>query len=74
MERRSSASWHIGVSRQLARRPRGPAGPRPQHSEPEDSAPHGTRPENLTGLTKKLRDNGALRYRLEAGSLDTLGP
>ena len=74
MERRSSASWHIGVSRQLARRPRGPADPRPQHSEPKDSAPYGTRPENLTGLTKKLRDNGALRYRLEAGSLDTLGP
>jgi len=42
-------------------------------SEPEDSAPHGMRSQNLTGLTKKARDNEALRYRLEAGSLDTLG-
>ena len=42
-------------------------------AEPEDSAPHGMRSQNLTGLTKKARDNGALRYRLEAGSLDTLG-
>ena len=42
-------------------------------SEPEDSAPHGMRLQNLTGLTKKARDNEALRYRLEAGSLDTLG-
>ena len=42
-------------------------------SEPEDSAPCRTRPKNLTGLTKKACDNEALRYRLEAGSLDTLG-
>ena len=42
-------------------------------SEPEDSAPHGMRSQNLTGLTKKARDNEALRYRLEATSLDTLG-
>lgn len=42
-------------------------------AEPEDSAPHGTRSQNLTGLTKKARDNEVLRYRLEAGSLDTLG-
>ena len=42
-------------------------------AEPEDSAPHGMRSQNLTGLTKKARDNEALRYRLEAGSLDTLG-
>ena len=41
--------------------------------EPEDSAQHSTRAENLTGLTKKARDNGVLRYRLEAASLDTLG-
>lgn len=40
---------------------------------PEDSAPHGTRSQNLTGLTKKACDNEVLRYRLEAGSLDTLG-
>ena len=40
---------------------------------PEYSAPHGTRSQNLTGLTKKARDNEVLRYRLEAGSLDTLG-
>ena len=45
---------------------------RPLRSEPEDSAPRGTRSKNLTGLTKKARDNGALRYRLEAESLDTL--
>ena len=42
-------------------------------AEPEDSAPHGMRSQNLTGLTKKACDNEALRYRLEAGSLDTLG-
>ena len=42
-------------------------------SEPEDSAPRGMRSQNLTGLTKKACDNEALRYRLEAGSLDTLG-
>ena len=42
-------------------------------AEPEDSAPHGMKSQNLTGLTKKVRDNEALRYRLEAGSLDTLG-
>ena len=42
-------------------------------SEPEDSVPHGMRSQNLTGLTKKACDNEALRYRLEAGSLDTLG-
>ena len=41
--------------------------------DPEDSAPHGMRSQNLTGLTKKARYNEALRYRLEAGSLDTLG-
>ena len=45
----------------------------PLRAEPEDSAPHGMRTQNLTGLTKKARDNEALRYRLEAGSLDTLG-
>ncbi len=42
-------------------------------ADPEDPAPHGMRSQNLTGLTKKVRDNEALRYRLEAGSLDTLG-
>ena len=42
-------------------------------SEPEDSAPRGMRSQNLTGLTKKACDNEALRYRLEATSLDTLG-
>ena len=42
-------------------------------ANPENSAPHGMRSQNLTGLTKKARDNEALRYRLEAGSLDTLG-
>ena len=42
-------------------------------AEPEDSAPCRTRPKNLTGLTKKACDNEALRYRLEATSLDTLG-
>ena len=42
-------------------------------ADPEDSAPHGMKSQNLTGLTKKARDNEVLRYRLEAGSLDTLG-
>ena len=42
-------------------------------ADPEDSAPHGMRSQNLTGLTKKACDNEALRYRPEAGSLDTLG-
>ena len=42
-------------------------------ADPEDSAPHGMKSQNLTGLTKKVRDNGALRYRLEAKTLDTLG-
>ena len=51
----------------------GAAGMPALRAEPEDSAPHGMRSQNLTGLTKKARDNGALRYRLEAGSLDTLG-
>ena len=45
----------------------------PLRAEPEDSAPRGIRSQNLTGLTKKARDNEALRYRLEATSLDTLG-
>ena len=39
-------------------------------AEPEDSAPHGMRSQNFT---KKACDNEAPRYRLEAGSLDTLG-
>lgn len=73
MERWSSSSRHVGVSQWPARRARGPAGVRPLRSEPEDSAPRGTRSKNLTGLTKKARDNGALRYRLEAKTLDTLG-
>ena len=51
----------------------GAAGMPALRSEPEDSAPHGMRSQNLTGLTKKARDNEALRYRLEATSLDTLG-
>ena len=51
----------------------GSAGMPALRAEPEDSAPHGMRSQNLTGLTKKARDNEALRYRLEAGSLDTLG-
>ena len=51
----------------------GAAGMPALRSEPEDSAPHGMRSQNLTGLTKKVRDNEAVRYRLEAGSLDTLG-
>ena len=51
----------------------GAAGMPALRSEPEDSAPHGMRSQNLTGLTKKARDNEVLRYRLEAGSLDTLG-
>ena len=42
-------------------------------ADPEDSAPHGMKSQNLTGLTRRARGNGALRYRLEAGSLDTLG-
>ena len=51
----------------------GMAGTCPLCVEPEDSAQHSARAENLTGLTKKARDNGVLRYRLEAASLDTLG-
>ena len=51
----------------------GAAGMPALRSEPEDSAPRGMRSQNLTGLTKKARDNEALRYRLEATSLDTLG-
>ena len=51
----------------------GSAGVPALRANPEDSAPHGMRSQNLTGLTKKARDNEALRYRLEAGSLDTLG-
>ena len=42
-------------------------------SEPEDSAPYGMSSQNLTALTKQACDNEALRYRLEATSLDTLG-
>jgi len=67
------SSWCIGVSQRSARRARGSAGVPALCSEPEDSAPHGMRSQNLTGLTKKACDNEALRYRLEAGSLDTLG-
>ena len=68
------SSWRIGVSQRSARRARGGAAGMPAlRSEPEDSAPRGMRSQNLTGLTKKVRDNEALRYRLEAGSLDTLG-
>ena len=73
MGRWSSASRHTGVSQRPTRRARGSAGVPALCSEPEDSAPHGMRSQNLTGLTKKARDNEALRYRLEAGSLDTLG-
>ena len=51
----------------------GAAGMPALRSEPEDSAPCRTRPKNLTGLTKKACDDEALRYRLEATSLDTLG-
>ena len=73
MRRRSPASWRIGVSQCPARRERGRGGAPSPRSEPEDSARHGVKAENLTGLTKKACDNEALRYRLEAGSLDTLG-
>ena len=68
------SSWRIGVSQRSARRALGGAAGMPAlRSEPEDSAPRGMRSQNLTGLTKKVRDNEALRYRLEATSLDTLG-
>ena len=67
------SSWRIGVSQRSARRARGSAGVPVLRANPEDSAPHGMRSQNLTGLTKKVRDNEAPRYRLEAGSLDTLG-
>ena len=61
------------MSERPTRRARGVAGVPALRAEPEDSAPRGMRSQNLTGLTKKARDNEALRYRLEAGSLDTLG-
>ena len=64
---------HTGVSLWLARGAQGVAGARPLRGEPEESAPRRTKAENLTGLTRQARGNGALRYRLEAGSLDTLG-
>jgi len=67
------SSWCIGVSQRSARRARGSAGVPVLRANPENSAPHGMRSQNLTGLTKKACDNEALRYRLEAGSLDTLG-
>ena len=67
------SSWCIGVSERPTRRARGAAGMPALRSELEDSAPHGMRSQNLTGLTKKACDNEVLRYRLEAGSLDTLG-
>ena len=70
---RVPSSWCIGVSERPTRRARGVAGVPALRAEPEDSAPRGMRSQNLTGLTKKARDNEALRYRLEAGSLDTLG-
>ena len=63
---------HTGVSLWLARGAQGVAGARPLRGEPEESAPRRTKAENLTGITKKVCDNGALGARPEGESLDTL--
>ena len=45
---------------------------KPLRCEPQDSALNRTKLVNLTGITKKVCDNGALGARPEGESLDTL--
>ena len=62
----------LGVSQRGREYLRSAVSEKPLRCDPQDSALNRAKLVNLTGITKKVCDNGALGARPEGESLDTL--